>query len=159
LALLASTVLWAAVPARADDTVPYWASLHAPEGKAAGNPPEVNVRVGPGLDYRIGWVYHRQHLPVKVLREMDGWRLVEDQDHARGWVLVHFVSRTRTAAIIGDVAAESHAAPDPASHLNWRFLPGVIGILGDCNDGWCKLDVDGRVGFVEQGRLWGASPP
>jgi len=45
------------------------------------------MRVGPGEDYRINWVYHRAHLPVKVLRVMEGWRLIEDPDGARGWVL------------------------------------------------------------------------
>jgi len=162
---LRAAVLLAAVAAclcsplaHADAPGPYWASLHTSEGKNAA-PPEVNMRVGPGRDYRINWVYHRQHLPVKVLRESDGWRLIEDQDHARGWVLTHFVSKQRYAVVVGEGAAESHASADAGSKLNWRLDPGVIGKLGDCADGWCQLDVDGRVGFVEQGRLWGAGAP
>ena len=36
-------------------------------------------------------------LPMKVLRMIGGWRLVEDIDGARGWMLAQFLTRTRTA--------------------------------------------------------------
>jgi SH3-like domain-containing protein len=35
------------------------------------------MRVGPSEAYPIEWVYRRQGLPVKVVRVMQGWRLVE----------------------------------------------------------------------------------
>ena len=156
--LIAAVAMAGIAPARAADAPPYWASLHvaAHKGDAAT---DVNMHVGPGRDYRINWVYHRQNLPVKVLREMAGWRLIEDQDNARGWVLAIFVSHARTAVVIGDGAAESHAAPDPASRLAWRLDPGVVGQLGDCASDWCAFNVDGRAGYVEQARLWGAGNP
>jgi SH3-like domain-containing protein len=79
-------LLAVAAPARAADNedVPYWASLRANE---------VNLRVGPAETYRIAWVYRREGLPMKVLRRMDGWRLVEDPDGARGWMLARFLTR------------------------------------------------------------------
>src|SRR3546814_9173992 len=55
--------------------VPYWASLRAEV---------VNMRVGPSQDYRIEWVYRRQGLPVKVVRVVEGWRLVSDPDGEQG---------------------------------------------------------------------------
>jgi hypothetical protein len=73
LTLLA--LLLCSIPAAAQDrAVPYWAALRAGE---------VNMRVGPSEDFPIEWVYRRQGLPVKVLRVMQGWRLVEDPT-ARG---------------------------------------------------------------------------
>ena len=128
--------------------IPYWGSLRAETA---------NMRVGPGEDYRINWVYHRQHLPVKVLRAMEGWRLVEDPDGARGWILAKFVSRERDGYVAGKDAAEMHAAPDSGSALLWRLEPGVAVKLGDCADGWCRIEVEGRNGYVREASLWGTA--
>lgn len=138
-----------AAKARADDsqTPPYWGALRADT---------VNMRVGPCEDYRISWVYHRVHLPVKVLRDMQGWRLVQDPAGARGWVNERFISHERTAVIISHGPAEMRSSGNAASTLKWRLLPGVAGKLGACANGWCQFEVDGRAGFVLQSRLWGA---
>jgi len=141
----------ATAPARAgDDQVPYWASIRAKE---------VNMRVGPGEDYRINWVYHRHLLPLKVVRMMEGWRLVEDPDGARGWVLARFLMRERGAIVRGKELAEMHEKAGADSRLLWRLEPGVSGKLGDCKDNWCRFDIDQRGGWVRQEALWGAGEP
>ena len=148
-AALALLVLAPAVRA-ADKTVPYWASLRVEV---------VNMRVGPGEDYRISWVYHRKHLPLKVVRLKESWRLVEDPAGARGWVLAQFLSRDRGAIVAGNGLADMHDKPEPGARLLWRLQPGVTGKLGACTSGWCQLDLGGRSGYVEQARLWGAGEP
>lgn len=148
-ALLVSTLL-AASAAAADRGVPYWASLRVDE---------VNMRVGPGEDYRISWVYRRAQLPLKVIRLKEGWRLVEDPGGTRGWVLAQFLTRTRGVIVAGEGAAGMHENPGADTRLLWRLEPGVVGKLGDCAAGWCHMDVGGRAGYVEQERLWGAGEP
>jgi SH3-like domain-containing protein len=49
------------------------------------------MRVGPGEDYGVRFVYHRRHLPVRVLRIKENWRLVEDPDGVRGWMVINFL--------------------------------------------------------------------
>lgn len=147
---MVASILLTTSAAAADRDVPYWASLRVNE---------VNMRVGPGEDYRISWVYRRVQLPLKVVRLKEGWRLVEDPDGARGWVLAQFLTRTRGAIVAGKGAAEMHESPGAGARLLWRLEPGVVGKLGECTDGWCRLDVGSRTGFVEQGRLWGAGEP
>ena len=134
----------------ADRGVPYWASLRVDE---------VNMRVGPGEDYKISWVYRRVHLPLKVMRLKEGWRMVEDPGGARGWMLAQFLSRDHGAIVAGDTAAEMRDKPDAGAKLMWRLAPGVTGKLGSCSGGWCQLDLGNRAGFVEQDRLWGAGEP
>jgi len=93
----------AAAPAQAapdTDTVPYWASLRAKQ---------VNAHVGPGEDYRITFRYHREDLPMKVLRKMEGWRLVQDPDGSRGWMLARFLKPERGAIVLAPMAVK--AAP------------------------------------------------
>lgn len=149
-ALLA--VLAAVPPARAADeaSVPYWVALRNDR---------TNMRVGPGRDYRINWVYVRPGLPLKVLRQMEGWVLVEDIDGARGWMLIQFVSRKIHDAIVHGDTAEIRENRDGSGRLLWRAAPGVQARLGDCADGWCKVDIAGRQGYARQDLLWGAQAP
>lgn len=138
-----------AAPAAAQDReLPYWASLRAPE---------VNMRVGPSENFPIEWVYRRKGLPVKVIRVMQGWRQVEDPDGGRGWIVARLLDPARSAIVKGDGLAEMRAEAEPGARLLWRLEPGVVGVLGDCASGWCRLSVGGRAGWVRQNRLWGAS--
>jgi SH3-like domain-containing protein len=125
---------------------PYWASLRTQPA---------NLRVGPGREYRIGWVYVRGGLPLKVLRTMGGWRLVEDIDGARGWMLAQFLARARTATVKGSIA-EIRENADGTGRLLWHAEPGVTGKLGECGAMWCKIDIDGRRGSVAKAAIWGA---
>lgn len=150
--LVAAALAICAVPAVADDSkTPYWASIRRND--------DVNMRVGPGEDYRILWVYHRQYLPLKVLRIKEGWRFVEDPGGAKGWVLARFLTRERTALVQGKEPAPMNEKGAADAKLLWRLAPGVIGLLGDCGQGWCQFSVGPRKGYVEQSRLWGAGEP
>lgn len=148
-AILCALASGLATPAMAGDDgkVPYWASIDADIA---------NLRVGPGDTYRIDWVYRRQHLPVKVLRREGPWRLVEDPDGTQGWMRDLLLSRTRSAMVRSKGVIEMHAEAKSSSPMLWRVESGVVGLLGDCKDGWCPFDIAGHKGFVEQDRLWGA---
>src|SRR5450759_14844 len=45
----------------------------------------VNVRVGPGEDYKIAWIFTRPGLPIEVIQEFDNWRRIRDSDGTVGW--------------------------------------------------------------------------
>lgn len=145
LPVLAAAAAALAVPGRAAaaDDVPYWASLTADT---------VNMRVGPARDYKIAWLYKRKLLPVKVVRLHEGWRLVEDPDGARGWILSRFLSRKRTALVTA--GADLRSAPGGAQRL-WRVERGVVGTLGDCRGGWCRFDTNGHAGWIRADAVWG----
>lgn len=130
--------------------VPYWASLSAEE---------VNMRVGPSERFRIDWVYHRVGLPVKVVRLQQGWRLIEEPDGTQGWVFNQLISLHRTAIVTGDDLATIRDMPQEGATLLWNVEPGVIGALGECEEGWCEFDVEGHAGWIRENRLWGAGEP
>ncbi|MXO59561.1 hypothetical protein GRI89_08405 [Altererythrobacter salegens] len=144
-------LLTLAAPAAAQDReTPYWASIRADVA---------NMRVGPSENFPIDWVYKRKGLPVKVVRVMEGWRLVVDQDGAQGWFYAPLLSPDRAAVIVGKGLAAIRAEPDSNSALRWNAEPGVIGKLGDCQQGWCEFDAGGRKGWVDAERLWGDGDP
>ena len=137
-------------PARAadSDNLPYWASLTADV---------VNMRVGPARDYKIVWVYKRKLLPLKVVRLHEGWRLVEDSEGARGWVLARFLSRKQTA-IVQKTTAEMRDKPG-TGRLMWRAEAGVVGKVGKCEAGWCKFDTSGHAAWIKASAIWGEGEP
>ncbi|KHK91613.1 SH3 domain-containing protein [Novosphingobium malaysiense] len=141
-----------AAPARADDDdkVPYWASIDTDVA---------NMRVGPGNTYKIEWVYRRLHLPVKIIRREGPWRQIEDPAGDKGWMRDLLLSRQRSAIVIGDGLVEMHAEASGSSPMLWRVEPGVVGLLGECDGGWCGFDTDGHKGFVREDALWGAGEP
>ncbi|NBW74774.1 MAG: hypothetical protein EBR34_03150 [Sphingomonadaceae bacterium] len=149
--LIALAVMVLAAPAAAQDAkVPYWASIRSEE---------VNMRVGPAEEYQIAWVYRRPKLPLKVLRVKDGWRLVQDPDGAKGWMNQRFLTRQRTGYVTGKDLAEMRQSGEASAKLLWRLAPGNVGLLGDCDAGWCQFELGKRKGFVAQDRLWGAGEP
>jgi SH3-like domain-containing protein len=143
----AFTALAASASAQ-DAEVPYWASLAAEK---------VNMRVGPARDYQISWIYHRDNLPLKVVRLHEGWRLVEDPDGARGWMLARFLSRERTAIV--RVPVTDMVDRPGTGRVLWRLERGVVGQLGKCEANWCRFEVHGRAGYVAADALWGDGEP
>lgn len=145
-------VLAAAGPAHAAAAeYPRWGSIKAEHA---------NMHVGPGFDYRVKYIYQRKGLPVKVLRAMGGWWLVEDPDGARGWVLQRLVGRGRTGMVKGDLA-ELRERSDGGGRLLWRVRQGVIGKLDKCSGDWCRYTIqalqgDTRQGWVNRKAVWGA---
>jgi len=154
LAAFATAAALTGAPAVAADSdrVPYWASLRARE---------VNIHVGPGEDYRTTFRYHREDLPMKVLRKMEGWRLVQDPDGTRGWMLARFLKPQRGAIVVGGKGslAEMRDSAGSGGKVLWRLEPGVTGKLGGCGEGWCRFELAGRSGYVRQDALWGAGEP
>ena len=150
LSLFALCALSAPTRADDEDKVPYWASIDADVA---------NMRVGPGNTYRIEWVYRRLHLPVKIIRREGAWRQIEDPAGDKGWMRDLLLSRQRGAIVTGDDLVEMHAEASDSSPMLWRVEPGVVGLLGDCEAGWCAFDADGHKGFVREDALWGAGEP
>lgn len=138
-------------PANAQEReIPYWATIRATE---------LNMRVGPSEDYPIDWVYRRPGLPVKVIRVMEGWRLIEDPAGDQGWVVARMLSPARGAIVTGKTPTDMRASPASDAALKWRVEPGVVGALQDCSNDWCQLKIGKRSGWVLRSRLWGAGEP
>lgn len=124
---------------------PYWASISAGEAK---------MRSGPGRNYPASWLYQRQGLPVQVIEVYPGWRKVRDPDGVEGWMIGNLISDQRTGMVKGGVA-DLLDTPNPGAKILWRAEPGVIGHIAKCGGGWCRIDVRGRGGYVEEAHLWG----
>ncbi|HUK10908.1 MAG TPA: SH3 domain-containing protein [Stellaceae bacterium] len=117
----------------------------------------VNLRVGPGEQYRIEWEYRRKGYPVEVIAKSDVWRKVRDWQGTEGWVHQTMIAEQRNVIIRGEVRA-LRAAADAGSATVARAEPGVIAKLLECHGTWCRIEVQGIRGWLARGDVWGVFP-
>jgi SH3-like domain-containing protein len=147
-ALLAVMPLTAGGQTAPADKLPRFASLRADE---------VNLRVGPGENYPIEWVFKRKDMPVEILEQFQNWRRVEDWQGDKGWVLDRMIAGKRDVIVAGAVRV-LHRLPAPASPIIARVEPGVIARLIELQGPWCRIDAGGFKGWVQRSEVWGVYP-
>jgi len=132
-----------------DKQPPYWASI------ASG---EAMTRTGPAKTYPGVWLYKRRDLPVRVLRKYEHWRLIEDPDRARGWMLATLLSDRRTAIVRPGDPRPIRAQPSERARVRYLAEHGAVGRISKCNAGWCRIEFAKREGYVRASDLWGVAP-
>jgi len=121
---------------------------------------DVNMRSGPGERYPVLWTYQRRDLPVKIEREFDIWRLVEDMDGEKGWMQAGFLVGHRSFVITGTedrlLRADAAETADAVADLK----PGVVGRIRSCEAGkdWCQVQVQDYRGWLKRSDFWGVDP-
>jgi SH3-like domain-containing protein len=155
LAAAPAAVVEPARPAETKGTVtglplPRWAALRADE---------VNLRVGPGMRFPIEWQYRRRDLPVQILREVEVWRLIEDQDGVKGWVHQATLIGRRSFVVKVPEAVIRGAAAETAAPVA-RLKQGVVGRIRACEvaAAWCEVQVDDYRGWVRRDQMFGIDP-
>lgn len=126
----------------------------------------VNVRAGPGTQYKTQWVYGRAGLPVEVIREFEAWRQVRDADGASGWVLQTLLSGRRTAQVLPWEVKQGQPPPQvellsddrDGSAVVVKVEAGVIANIRSCDGRWCLVAIGDYRGYLAQAKLWGVYP-
>ena len=113
------------------------------------------TRTGPGKNYPGVWLYQRRDLPVRVIKKYDNWRLIQDPDGAQGWMLVTLLSDRRTAIVKPGEPRSVRVRPDPTAKSQYMVEQGVVGRISKCKDGWCRIDIGSRRGYVQTSDIWG----
>jgi SH3-like domain-containing protein len=162
LALLAAMTATAAAQAPALERkagavtgfpVPRFVSLKADE---------VNVRVGPGHDYPIAWVFRRAGLPLEIISEFATWRQIRDSEGATGWVAASLLSGRRSAIVspwteagtYRDLRADDSSRADAVAKLERGAIVDIV----NCDGEWCAVYAGRTRGYIEQSGLWGVYP-
>ncbi len=168
-AVVAPTAAAADNPAAPPVATPADAARAAKAAKAAGAQPvprfqslrsnEVNLRAGPGVRYRIDWVYKRSDLPVEVVREFEHWRAIRDADGIEGWVNQATLNARRNFIVKGGEATLRDDSNDKAPPVA-TLKPGVIGRIKACpkDSAWCHVTVAGHAGYLRRNQFWGTLP-
>ena len=148
-AITALLLVAAAAPAAAQDKKPpYWASI------ASG---EAMMRTGPGRNYPGTWLYKRRDLPIRVLKIYPNWRLIEDPDGTRGWMLVSLLSDRRTAVVKPGEPRPVRVEPNERARVRYLAEHGVVGRISKCQSGWCRIEFGKRQGYIRTTDIWGVA--
>lgn len=125
---------------------------------------KINLRVGPGQDYAVSWLYVKSGLPVEIVQEFDNWRRIRDADGTEGWVFHSMLSGDRTAIAAPwmkdktNIFVNMHNDERETASVVARMQPGVVMKIDECNGTWCHAVADGVKGYVSQAEIWGAYP-
>ena len=117
----------------------------------------VNMRVGPGHEYPLQWVYLRKNLPLKVISEFDAWRKVVDHEGETGWIHGQLVSLKRYGVITSS-NAKLRADPDQQASVTAIAEAGVLMEIQYCERQWCRLGTENVKGWLERRQFWGVLP-
>jgi len=117
----------------------------------------VNMRVGPGHEYPLQWIYVRKNLPLKVISEFDAWRKVVDHEGETGWVHGQLVSLKRYGVITSS-NAKLRADPNQQASVTVIAEAGVLMEVQYCEGQWCRLGTDNAKGWLERRQFWGVLP-
>lgn len=115
---------------------------------------EVNVRRGPGLEYRIDWVFRRRDLPVRVIDEYGNWRRIADSDDVGGWVY-HALLTAKRMALVTAPEVSFRVEPSDTARPTALVEPGVVAHLLQCQPDWCRVEAKGTEGWVRKTAIWG----
>jgi SH3-like domain-containing protein len=147
--VIAAIAVSLAAPAAAQDKQPpYWASI------ASG---QAMTRAGPGKNYPGVWLYQRRDLPIRVVRKYENWRMIEDPEGTRGWMLVSLLSDRRTAVVKPGEPKPIHASANGSSRVRYNAEQGVVGRIEKCRSGWCHITIGKREGYIRTSDIWGVS--
>jgi SH3-like domain-containing protein len=117
---------------------------------------DVNLRVGPGTNYPIEWVYRRRDLPVEILLELGDWRKIRDQDAVIGWVRAPSLWKRRSV-VVRDADRTLRAQADNASAPVAVLKPGVVAHVHTCPAGgaWCEVEINAYRGWLKREDVYG----
>lgn len=115
------------------------------------------VRAGPGKEYPVQWVLVRSGLPVEILYEWNIWRKIRTSDGSEGWVDRAMLSTERTLQIVGETRT-LYARPDLSAPPVWRAEPGVTARITMCERRWCRIEAEGRSGYLLREQAFGTYP-
>lgn len=118
---------------------------------------EANLRVGPGSDYPVDWVFVKNNIPVEITAEFDTWRRVRDFEGTEGWFHQSMLKSQRYG-VIREPMAILHRSNSETSFGLAKLTQGVIVKIKKCRNDWCYVTLDQFDGWLPSSQLWGVYP-
>jgi len=72
-------------------------------------------------------------------------------------MLVTLLSDRRTAIVKPGQPRAIRVGPYDTAKVGYNADPGVVGRISKCSDGWCRIEVGSRRGYIRTSDIWGVS--
>jgi SH3-like domain-containing protein len=114
---------------------------------------QVNLRIGPGKEYPIVWVFMVQNVPMMLLAEFEQWRKVRFCDNSEGWIHQNLVSKKNTAIIMKNytILYKDSSESVPIAKLEKNVIVNVK----KKQDDMIRIEVNGIKGWIKKKYAWG----
>ena len=114
---------------------------------------KVNVRMGPGLDYPIKFIYKKKYLPVKVIDKKENFRKVIDHKKNSGWIHISQLKKVNSVIILSNRIL--FKKPTFNSKPIANIESGRLFVLEKCKKDWCEVSSQNYSGWINMDNVWG----
>ena len=114
---------------------------------------KVNVRYGPSFEFPVKFIYKKINLPIKQIDKKENFRRIIDHQNNSGWIHVSQLKKTNSVIALKDkiMFKNSTIFSKPIAKIE----KGRLLIVKKCKIGWCKIETEDFVGWVDTKNLWG----
>ena len=116
---------------------------------------DVNIRVGPSINYPIEIKYIVKNYPLKVIEEYEDWRKVEDFKKNIGWIHKSLISGTRTGIVLSEDNKNIELLNTLDGNIIGEIGKGNIIYLEKCKIDWCFISSGNFKGWMDKKHIWG----
>ena len=114
---------------------------------------KVNVRIGPGLDYPVKFIYKKKHLPVKVVDKKENFRKIIDHKKNSGWIHISQLKKVNSVIVLSNRIL--FKKPSFNSRPIANIDTGRLLVLKKCKKDWCEVSGQIYKGWINMDNVWG----
>ena len=114
---------------------------------------KVNVRMGPGLDYPVKFIYKKKYLPVKIIDKKENFRKVIDHKKNSGWIHISQLKKINSIIVLSNRIL--FKKPTFNSKPIANIESGRLFVLKKCKKDWCEVSSQNYSGWINMNDVWG----
>ena len=114
---------------------------------------KVNVRIGPGLDYPVKFIYKKKYLPVKVIDKKENFRKIIDHKKNGGWIHISQLKKVNSVIVLSNRLL--FKKPSFNSRPIANIDSGRLLVLKKCKKDWCEVMSQNYKGWINMDDVWG----
>ena len=114
---------------------------------------KVNVRMGPGLDYPVKFIYKKKYLPVKIIDKKENFRKVIDHKRNSGWIHISQLKKVNSVIVLSNRIL--FKKPTFNSKPIANIESGKLFVLEKCKKNWCEVSSQNYSGWINMDNVWG----
>ena len=116
---------------------------------------DVNLRVGPSINYPIELKYIQNNLPVEIIDEFDVWRKIRDSENNTGWLHRSLIKADRFVLTVNKKNSTKNIYNRPNGHKIGIVKKNNILNLESCLKNWCLVSHQEVRGWLSKDFIWG----
>ncbi len=114
---------------------------------------EINLRVGPSINYPIKIKYIKKNLPIEIIDEFDNWRKVRDHQNNTGWIKKGLLKGDRY--VLTGIKNNVKVFNRPLGKEIGIIKKNNILKLEKCLKNWCYIKNKNIKGWLLKEDIWG----